>query len=80
MMETVIPRAANMTQRLENKIKQYKKDGKNYFSFSEKIVTALCHPDLYPKLMPCEYRDQPMVAYFNVLDSGQRLAVRAHFR
>lgn len=68
-----------MPTNLNNKIEQYRKDGRNLFSHSEKIVAALCHPDLYMELMPERYQAEPMAAYFFELDGNQRSTVMRQY-
>lgn len=68
-----------MPKNLNNKIEQYRKDGRNLFSHSEKIVTALCYPDMYMELMPERYQAEPMAAYFLELDGEQRQTVMTRY-
>lgn len=56
---------------MEARINQYRKDGKNKFSSTEAIMVALLHPDLYPELMPEQYRNDPVGAQMK-LDHRQR--------
>lgn len=44
------------------KIEQYRKDKKNLFSSTERVMAALLHPDLYQELMPKEYLNDPVGA------------------
>jgi hypothetical protein len=47
---------------MKDKIKQYRKNGQNLFSTTEAIQVALLHPDLYQKLMPDQYKNDPVGA------------------
>ncbi len=67
--------AETMLEALEEKVEQYRKDNRNLFSYSEKIVVALRHPDLYQDLMPKRYQDKPMAAYYRELAGAQQQAV-----
>lgn len=66
-----------LSEYLRQKVKQYKKDGKDLFSHTEKIVVALSCPDLYRRLMPERFLCNPMEAYYTVLDGNQRMVVMA---
>ena len=68
-----------MDKNLFKKIQQYRTDGRNLFSYTEKITAAMACPDLYRELMPEQYQDNPLEAFFQVLDTGQRLSLRDHF-
>ena len=59
---------------MKEKIKQYRKDGRNLFSNTEAIQVALLHPDLYPELMPKKYLHDPVGAQMQ-LDHRQRAYV-----
>ena len=61
------------------KIDQYRADKRNLFSSTEKIIAALICPDLYRELMPVDLQENPMRAYFSVLDGGQQRMVREYF-
>lgn len=65
---------------LLKKIDQYKTDGRNLFSNSEKIMAALVSPDLYQKLMPEQYQHCPLEAFFKELDGDQRAIVCGYWR
>ena len=68
-----------MQKKIMDRISQYRETGKNFFSYTEKVLVAIMCPDLYNDMMPCEYRDRPMVAFFKVLDTAQRAVVIAHY-
>ncbi len=57
---------------MKAKIQQYRKDGKNLFSSTEKIMVALLCPDLYLELMPEKYKNNPFGAFFIELDFQQK--------
>lgn len=63
---------------LKRKVDRYRQDGRNLFSHTEKIVVALCCPELYQQLMPQTYQENPMSAYFRELDGEQRIVVMNH--
>ncbi len=68
-----------MDHNLLKRISQYRTDGRNLFSYTEKIMVAMMCPDMYLELMPDKYHDRPMVAYFKVLDSDQRSVIETHY-
>ena len=59
---------------MEKKIKQYRKDRKNLFSETERIIAAQLCKDLFKELMPEKYWDDPIGASL-ALDNSQRLYV-----
>jgi hypothetical protein len=67
-----------MNQEIKKKIEGYKRQKRNLFSYTEKIMVAMMCPDLYMELMPKKYIDRPMIAYFKVLDSAQRAMVNTY--
>lgn len=64
-----------MAGHLQQKIAQYRKDGKNLFSGTEALMVGLCHQDLYPRLIPPHLQYRPMEIYFQILDRDQRQTV-----
>ena len=59
---------------LKDRIEKYRADGKNLFSTSEAIMIALCYPDLFDKLMPEVFKNDPKAGYYE-LDQEQRTSV-----
>jgi hypothetical protein len=55
----------------KEKIEAYRQNNKNLFSTTEAITGALIHSDLYVRLMPDQYKRDPIAAYLQ-LDICQR--------
>ncbi|WP_320040802.1 hypothetical protein [uncultured Desulfobacter sp.] len=78
-MAAMVNCSTKTNQAFNKKIETYKRQKRNLFSYTEKIMAAMMCPDLYLELMPKQYRDRPMAAYFKALDSGQRSVVQTHY-
>jgi len=60
---------------LKKRIEEYRIDRKNLFSYTEAIMIALMEPDFYQELMPEQYKNDPMRAFY-ILDHDQRSIVK----
>ena len=78
-MAAMVNCSTKTNQVFNKKIERYKRQKRNLFSYTEKIMAAMMCPDLYLELMPPKYMDKPMAAYFKVLDSAQRAVVKTHY-
>ncbi len=73
-------RKHRVNEHLEIKIKEHLKTGKGVFLGVERVVVALCYPKELGGLIPEQYRQDPLRAYFNVLDDAQRAIVQEHYQ
>lgn len=67
-------------QYLKNRVEKFQKNGKNTFSSTEAIMIGFCYPDLFKKIVPENWKEKPLQAYFKFLNENQREIIKQHWR